>query len=166
MVLDILESQLHAKLYSSRPMRVKRVQERRAGHAVRAGPSKTRRIGRAGVATDYVISTAARIIGIVASELGVIKNVECLGAELKHAGLPDLEMFEQCHVEIDAARIVQEISACVTKCKSTRRDELPGVPYERTGAPRIAARRWNSPCHVWVRGRDAEPAGNSGIVGK
>ena len=75
-------------------MRIERVQERSPGDAIGPTTFKPGGIDGAGIATDDVVSTAARIIGIVDPELSVIKNIEGFGAELKLAGLSNLEMLQ------------------------------------------------------------------------
>ena len=103
MIFDILETKLQTKLYGAGPMRIERVQKGSPGDAIGSATLEPGGIHGAGIATDDVVSTAARVIGIVDPELSVIKNIKGLSAELKFAGLPDLEMFQQRHIEVDAA---------------------------------------------------------------
>ena len=76
-------------------MSIDRVQERGPGHAIRASNRlESCRVKRSCVAACYVISSTAGIIRVVNFKLGVIENVEKLGAKLHLAGLTYLEMFE------------------------------------------------------------------------
>ncbi len=147
-------------------MRIDRVQERSPGDAIGSAAPKPSRIQRAGIATNDVISTAARVIGIVDSKLSVIENVKGLGTELKLAGLPDLEMFQQRHIEVHAPRIVQEVPARISEGEPARSHKLRRIADEWAKAFRIVARRGQSTHNVGVRGRDAKPAGNPGVVGQ
>ena len=92
------------------------MQERRSCDTVGA-PSRLKASGIHGppVATDNVVSAAARIVGIVDSELGVIEDVKKLRAKLKLARFSDLKTFQQRHIEIEAAGIIQEVTAGIAK---------------------------------------------------
>src|SRR5580658_5826075 len=125
-------------------MRIQRVQERSPGHAIASAALKSGGIKGSGIATDHVVSTAARVIGIVDPELSVIKNIEGLRAELKIAGLVDLEMFQQRRVEVQAARIIQEVATCIPKGETPRSHKLRWIADERAKAPRIVAWRGES----------------------
>ena len=74
-------------------MGIQWVQERRPGNTIGSAALKTGGIQRSGIATDDVVSTAARVIGIVDSKLRVVKNVERLSSELELPGLAYLEML-------------------------------------------------------------------------
>ena len=114
--VQVLETHLQAKLQSARPMRVERVQERCPRDAICASLGlKPSGIHRTRIAADDVVPTAARVIGIVDPELGVIKNVKSLGTELNVAGLGEFEMFQHCHVEVQAVRIIEEVPAGVAE---------------------------------------------------
>src|ERR1035438_3220527 len=80
--VPVLEGELEAELYGARPMGIQGMQERRSRNTIGAATFKAGGIRRAGIATDDVVSTAARIVGIVNSKLGVVENVERLGPEL------------------------------------------------------------------------------------
>ena len=123
-------------------MGIERVQKGSPGYAVWAsfclepgGIIGTR------VATDDVVSTAARVIRIVDTKLSVIKNIKGLSSELYLAGLADLEMFQQRHVEVQAPGIIQEIPARVPESESARSHKLGRIPYERAKAPRVGTGR-------------------------
>ena len=147
-------------------MRIQRVQERSSIHAIASASTKSGGIKRARIATDHVVSTAARVIRIVDSELSVIKNIEGLSPELKTGGLVDIEMFQQCRVEVQAVRIIEIVASCISKGEPPRRHKLRWIIDERAKAPRIVAWVWKSRGYVWIGGRDAEPFGDSGIVGE
>ena len=147
-------------------MRIQRVQERSSIHAIASASTKSGGIKRARIATDHVVSTAARVIGIVDPELSVIENVEGLSTELNFAGFPNLEMFQHRHVEVRPSRIIQEVPASIPEGEPPRRYELRGAVDERTKALRIVAGRAQSMDNVGVGGCDAEPAGNPRVVGE
>jgi hypothetical protein len=88
-----------------------------------------------GITTNNVISSAARIVGIVDSKLRVIEDVEGLRAELKLARLPYLEMLQQRQVEIQAVRIIQKVPARVPECETPGSHKLRGIADERSEAP-------------------------------
>ena len=140
MMFHVLETQLETKLDGARPMRIERVQEGSSGDAIGSAALKPSGIHRAGIATDDVVSAAARIIGIVDPELGVIENIEGLSTEFKFAGLPDLEMFQQRQIEVRAAGIIQKVPAGVPEGQSARSHKLRGIADERAKALRIVAR--------------------------
>jgi hypothetical protein len=79
----VLEAELKAKLYGSRPVCIERMQKRRSGYAIGSSAPETSGVQRAGIATDDIVSTAARVIRVVDPELSVIENVEGLGPELE-----------------------------------------------------------------------------------
>jgi len=97
-------------------MRVKRVKKRGPCGAIRSATSKAGRKLRPRIATDDIVSTAARVVGVVDSKLRVVKNIEGFSAELNLAGFPNLEMFQQRQIEVQAARIIQKVPACVAEC--------------------------------------------------
>src|SRR5208337_747 len=105
-------------------MRIERVQERGPGDAIGSAALKPCGIRRAGIATNDVISSAARVFRIIDSKLSVIKNVKGLSPELKLAGLPDLEMFQHRQVEVHAPRIIQEVPARVSEGEPPRSHKL------------------------------------------
>jgi hypothetical protein len=144
-VRRILETQLETKLYGARPMRIERVEERCPGNAIGSAALESGGIRGAGIATDDVVSGAAGVIGIVDSELRVIENVESLGPELELAGLANLEMLEQRHVEVRAARIIQEVASGVAKGEAARSDKLGRIADEGAKTLGIVAGRRQSP---------------------
>src|SRR5690348_10244375 len=93
MMFHCLESPLEPKLYGSGSMRIERMQERSPGNAIcptaRLKPS---RVLGARIATDYVVSATARVVGIVYPELSVIENIESVGMELNLARFGELEV--------------------------------------------------------------------------
>src|SRR5260221_2568319 len=111
-------------------MRIQRVQKGSSRDAIGSVTLEPRGIHGAGVTTDDVISTAARVIGIVNPELGVIKNIDGLGTELKIAGLPYLEILQQWHVEVASHRVIQEVPPSGSECKSSRGNKLRGIIEE------------------------------------
>src|SRR5258706_12280089 len=91
------ESPLQTKLNGSWAVCVERVQEGSPRNAV--GSSIARKAGgidRTRIATDDVVSAAARIVGIVSTELRVIEDVEKLHPKLNLTGLVHLEVLYQC----------------------------------------------------------------------
>ena len=100
------------------------MQERCSGNAISSTAFKPCGIHRPAITTDDVVSRAAGIIGIVDPELGVIKDVECLGTELKLASFSNLEIFQQRQVEVHAAGIIQEVSTSISEGEAARRHEL------------------------------------------
>src|SRR5437879_5255720 len=118
-------------------MRIERVQKGSSSDAVNSASLKARGIVRAGIATGDVISTAARVIGIVDSELSVIKNIKGLGAELQFAGLADLEALQQRHVKVQLVGIIQKVATGVAESESSGSDELRRIFQQRTKASSI-----------------------------
>ena len=72
--------------------------------------------------------------GIAAGPLGVIEDVEALGAELQGNGFMDGDIFVESHVEIEAAGIVQEVSAGVAEGEARGRGKGGGIVEQRSGA--------------------------------
>jgi hypothetical protein len=137
----ILKPEFETKLQSSWPMCIERMQERRSRYAIGAGAFKACRIRWTGVTTGDIVSTAARIIGIVNSKLRVIENVEGLGPEFQLASLPNFEMFQQRHVEVHPPWIIQEVPARISKGEPTRGHEHGRISNERAKALGVAAGR-------------------------
>jgi hypothetical protein len=154
MMFHVLERELQAKLYSAGPMRIERVQKGSPGDAISSATLKPGGKPGARIATDDVISTAARVVGIVDPELGVIKNVKGFGAKLKVAAFGDLKMLEHCHVEVQATRIIQEVPPGIPESQPARSHKLRRVTQERAKALRIVAGFGQSPHNVGIRGRD------------
>ena len=76
-------------------MRIDRMQERRAGQAVRAACClESRRVQRTRVAADHVVAGAARVVRIINAELRVVEEVEGFRAELGVDAFPHLEVLE------------------------------------------------------------------------
>src|SRR5258708_10487579 len=118
-------------------MRIERVQKGSSRDAIGSVTLETRGIHGAGVTTDDVISTAARVIAIVKPELGGIKNIEGLGTELKIAGLPYLEILQQGQVEVQSPLVIQEVPPRGSGCKSSRVNNLRRLIEVWTKASRI-----------------------------
>src|SRR6266446_810242 len=119
------ERQLHAELHGARTMRIKWVQKRSPGDAVCSPLGlKSGRIHGTGIATDDVVSATARVVGIVDTKLGVIKNIENFSTELNLARLGELKVPEQRHIEVPAVGVIQEVSASIAKGQSSRRYKL------------------------------------------
>lgn len=105
-----LKSPLQAKLDGAGSMSVKRVQEGSSGDAI--WPTvrhKTSRIFRTGVATDDVVSAAAGIVGIVNPKLCMVEDVKKLCPKLNLTGLGNFEVFQEGHVEVETAGVVQKV---------------------------------------------------------
>lgn len=148
-------------------MCIERVQEGRARDAICSSNSlKAGGIDWTGIATDNIVAGAAWIVWVIYSELSVIENIEELRAELNLAGLRDLKMLEQRQIEVQAAGIVQEVSPGIAKGQSPWSHKLRGISDKWTEALDIPRRFEQSLHYVRIGGRDAQPAGNSGIVSK
>ena len=130
MFFNVLETELETELNGAGAMRINRVQERCPSDAIGPAPFKTGGIHRAGIATDHIVSAAARVVGVIGPELSVIEKVEGLGTELEFAGLPDFEMLQHGHVEVQAAGIIQEVPACIAEGESARSNELGRIAQE------------------------------------
>lgn len=136
------ETPLQTELYGSGPMRIQRVQEGGSSGAI--GSSNRLKAGgihRTRITTDHVVPAAAGIIGVVYSKLSVIEDIEKLRTELNLAGLRDLKVLQQGDVEVQAARIIQEVSTRITKSQSPRRHKLRWITEERTKALKVEWRR-------------------------
>src|ERR1035441_5362643 len=131
-------------------MRIERVQKGSAGNAIGSASPKPSGIYGARITTDDVISTTSRVIGIVDTELCVVKNIKGLCAELNVSGLPNLEVFQQRHVKIQPAWIVQKIAPRVPKGESARSHKLRRITDERPKTLRVAAWRLRSSRKVGI----------------
>ena len=122
-------------------MRIERVQEGSPGDAIRS-PTRLKAGGIhwTCIAADSVVPAAARIIGVVYSELSVIKNIEKVCVELKLSGLRDLKVLYQTHIKVQAARIIQEVSTGIAKGQSPRCHELRWITQQRAKALIIVCR--------------------------
>jgi hypothetical protein len=109
-------------------MGVQRVQKAGPGYAISTACAlETRRIGRPGIATDDVVSRAARVIRIVDTVLGVVEDIEELSPKFQTAGFGRFEMPQQCHIEVDAAWVVEKVSSSIAEGEPTRCDKLRWV---------------------------------------
>src|SRR5579863_6275546 len=161
-----LKSKLQTYLYGARPMCIQRVQEGSSGDAIGSSALKPGRVDRTGVTTDYVVSAAARIVGIVNPELSVIENIEGLGTEFKLSRFPDLKVFQQREVEVQTAWIIQEIPARIPEGEPARGHKLGRIAKQRAKAPAVVERLGQSTQNIGVGSRDAEPARYPGVVGQ
>src|SRR5579859_1127696 len=81
------KSELQAKLDGPGPMGIERVQEGRSSNAVRSTTClKSGRVERTGVTAHDIVPAAARIVWVIETKLGVVENIEKLGAELHLSG--------------------------------------------------------------------------------
>ncbi len=136
-------------------MCVQRMQEGGAGDAVcSSAPLKTRRVHRTCVATDDVVSAAARIVGIVYAKFGVIENVENICVEIELTKFGELEVLDQSHIKIQPARVVQEVSTSIAKGQPSRRHKLRWISLEWAKALKVVRRLGQAMHHVRVRGCD------------
>ena len=105
--------------------------------------------------------------------LGVIENVEGLGAELERVGLLDGEVFVQRHVEIQAARYIQGIAssgvaegqAYAARCGTPRglKSNGPVLGFER-GLNSSGWRGMWVGDDVGVRAVGSDTVGDAGVV--
>src|SRR5208337_3720707 len=146
-------------------MSIDGVQEGSPGDAIGSATAEPGGIHRAGIAADDVVSSAARVIDIVDSELSMIENIKSLSPELKFTGLADLEMFQHRQIEVGAPRIIEDVPAGIAEGEPPRSHKLGRIADERAKASRIVAGRRQSMHNVGVGGGDAEPTGDAGIVG-
>src|SRR5580700_7219205 len=146
-------------------MRIQRVQKGGAGNAVGAAALKAGGIHGTRIATDDVVTAAARIIGIVDSKLRVIKNIESLRPKLKLAALPNLDVLKNGKVKVEASGIVQIVTASVSEREPPRSHKLRRIADERAETFGIVEGRWQTFQYVGVRGRNTQAAGNAGVVG-
>ena len=116
-----LKHEFQAKLNNSRIMGVDRMEKRIAGQAIDPASASGGIVrGSSAVTADHIVTGIARVRRIVDAELGMIKNVEHLGAKFQIALAENLEMFEQRHIEVCAARIVHGIAAAIAKGQTAR----------------------------------------------
>jgi hypothetical protein len=69
------------------------MQKGRSCNAIGPATPEARRIHRAGIAANDVVSAAARIVEIEDSELSVIEDIEKLRPKLNFAGLLQLNLL-------------------------------------------------------------------------
>src|ERR1700722_8154935 len=173
--LCALEIKLQSKLNDAWVVGIHGMQERVTGHAVDA-PAPGRGIaGRSAAITPYdVISRVAGMRWIVDSELRVVENIEGLGAEFEIALAEDLEMFQEGHVEIDAAGIVGGVAAAIAERQATRSHLHAAILTEGSKGTGAGWNRANAAVHiadaVGVRAgtkiiRDAPVVRNAGAAG-
>ena len=142
MMFQASEAPLQTKLHGSGPMRIERAEEGRSGYAICPAAQKAGGIHGAGITADNVVSAAARVIRIVEPELSVVEEIEDFRAKLNFAGLRNLKVLQECHVEVQAAWIVQEISTCIAEGQSARRNKLRWVIQQRPNAAEIVVGPW------------------------
>ena len=162
----VSETPLHTELNGSRPVCVERMQERSSSHAIGSATPEARGIFGTGITANDVVSTASRVVEIEDSELSLIEDIEELCPELNLAGFFYLELLEQRHVEVQAVGIVQKISASIAEGESARRHKLRRIPLERAEAAIGSGWSGQPMNHVGIRGRDAETARHSGVIGE
>src|SRR5215469_910812 len=89
-------------------------------------PRQTARVAgaiiRSRVAT-YGVAARVPQVRVVNAELRVIEDVKRFGTELQASTFRGLEMLSQGHVEVGAARIIQEVTACIAEGESARGNE-------------------------------------------
>lgn len=165
MISQASKGPLQPKLHRSGPVCVERMQERGSGHTVcSAGRLKAGRVDRAAVATDDVVTAAARIVGVVNTKLGMVKDIEDIRVETKLTKLRELEVLDQTHIEIQSAGIVEEISTGIAESQTSWRHKLRRIALERAKALRIVCRLQQAAQYVGIRGCDAQSAGDTRIV--
>src|ERR1700751_3314606 len=112
-------------------MRINGVEERGTGNAIcPSGSHETSRVGRPCITADHIVSSTARVIRIINTELCLIEDVECFSSEFHLAELGYLEMFQQSDIEVYASWIVQEISTGVAKSQPTWSYKLRRITEE------------------------------------
>ena len=148
-------------------MCIERMQKRCARDAICSSTGlKAGGILRARIATDDIVSATAGIVRVVDSKLGMIENIEKLCAELEVAGFFDLKVFYQRHVEVQAAGIIQKISARIPKSQAPRRYKFRCISQERTKALNVVQGLRQSTNYIGIGFRNTQPAGYSGIIGE
>jgi len=122
-----LEQELQAELEDAAQVCAGGLQE--TAPAARGAGRIARRIIGATVAADGAVH---------AIPLGVIENVESLGAELERVGLLDGEILVQGHVEIQAVGDVQGVASDVAEGEALRSGVRSRVEEDR---PRVLVQR-------------------------
>jgi hypothetical protein len=126
---------------------IHRVEKRVAGETIRSPwEVSSRRIVRTTV-TTYAVVTGVPEVGIIDAELSVIENVESLCTELHFTAFVNLKVLQQRHVKVQAAWIIQKISAGIAKRQATRCNEFVGISEKRTEAADIRSQSYRG----WVR---------------
>ena|SRR5215469_12834795 len=119
-------------------MGIYRMQESTARHTIPTGARASDwvqgrgiacRISWSAVAANHVAPCVSKI-GVVDTELCVIEDVECLRTKFEDATFCHFEVLQQAHIEIQAAWVVQKVSASVSERKCSRRDKPIGVSEE------------------------------------
>lgn len=113
---------LQSKLHGTGAMGIHRMQECAACQTT-CIPG---RIIASTVATDCVATSVAEV-WIVDTELSVVENVEGFDSELQVAAFTDPEMFQQCDIEIQSARVVHKIAPGISKGQTSWSRESGGI---------------------------------------
>jgi hypothetical protein len=128
--MPVLERIFQTELYGTWTMRIYRMQERTSCKAIDpAGYRISCVVIRSAIATDNVAACIPEV-WIVHTELRVVKNVESLGAKFEHAGLANRKVFQQAHVEVQTARIVQVVPTGISKRQSAWGNERTRILEE------------------------------------
>src|SRR6266849_3818551 len=165
------ENKLQRQLQNARVMRSSGPEEATARQARRiTGREVWSAVAACGVGKggDGAIVCSRACVAPNISKLSVIENVEGLRAEFKAHALLDGEVFEKRHVEVRLARVVQEISAGITKgqptgCNKHRRVEQqrPEAISRTRGASRVGI-----PDYVWARTRRGDAVTHACIIAR
>ena len=169
-----LKTPFQTELHSSRAVRIQRMQKGRARNAVSSAALKARRIHGSGITAGNVIPTAARIIRVVDSKLGLVEDIEKLRPKLKFARLTYFETLQQGQVEIQPIGVIQKVPTGISKGQPPRRNELGRIQQNWADAGRVSpgdifgdtGRGGYTACHVRVGGGDPKATRNPGVIGE
>src|SRR5277367_6213006 len=78
---------------------------------------KSRGAGGPSVTANLVVRVVSAV-RIEDSELSVVENIECLGAEFERCSFAGVEVLQQSHVEVQSAWVIHEITPRVAECES------------------------------------------------
>ena len=98
--------------------------------------------GRARWTGEWAVRRRRALASSQPGKLGVIENVEGLGAKFDSSLFLNGETLDQGHIEIGSPRIVQKVSRRIAEGQPARRGECAGVKQGRTKAIG-AVQRWN-----------------------
>lgn len=149
-------------------MRIYRVQERVARKAIFSSwEVGTRRVIWTAIAADRVTPGIASI-GVIETKLRVVEDVEGLQAKFNFASLVNREVLNQRHIKVQPTRIIQEISARITKSKAPGGNELVRIEENWAKAARIitgegSRRSADVRNHIRIRS-GANSVSHSGII--
>src|SRR5215470_9333092 len=104
-------------------MCINRMQEGASGEAVHAaGYGISSAVVCSAITADHVAACISQV-GIVNAELRMVENVESFRAKFEHTRLTNRKVFQQAHIKVQPARVVQIVSTRISKRQAARSNE-------------------------------------------